>query len=238
MPGGPLVTVCVPTFNRAQMLRSALQSVLGQSYPNLEVIVSLKPTLVIVDDVHKPAAGALRDAGLETIECPIHSLPDVKKALATTTERVWIDLISPDHDELAELSQVLGLHPLVVEDILDFLRARRDALLAAGIERERISLDPGVGIGKTHQHNLTLVAHCGRFHELGCPVLIGHSRKGFLGKILGDKEAERDLATAGAALAAATQGVQVLRVHNVRVVREALLAFEACGGIDGVEAAI
>ena len=51
--------------------------------PNLEVIVSLKPTLVIVDDVHKPAAGALRDAGLQTIECPIHSLPDVKKALAT-----------------------------------------------------------------------------------------------------------------------------------------------------------
>lgn len=49
--------------------------------PNLEVIVSLRPTLVIVDDVHKPAAGALRDAGLQTIECPIHSLPDVKKAL-------------------------------------------------------------------------------------------------------------------------------------------------------------
>lgn len=49
--------------------------------PNLEMIVSLRPTLVIVDDVHKPAAGALRDAGLQTIECPIHSLPDVKKAL-------------------------------------------------------------------------------------------------------------------------------------------------------------
>ncbi|HLL22033.1 MAG TPA: helical backbone metal receptor, partial [Kofleriaceae bacterium] len=51
--------------------------------PNLERIVALKPTLVIVDDVHKPAAGALRDAGLQTIECPIHSLPDVKKALAS-----------------------------------------------------------------------------------------------------------------------------------------------------------
>jgi iron complex transport system substrate-binding protein len=49
--------------------------------PNLEMIVSLRPTLVIVDDVHRPAAGALRDAGLQTIECPIHSLPDVKKAL-------------------------------------------------------------------------------------------------------------------------------------------------------------
>jgi dihydropteroate synthase len=124
----------------------------------------------------------------------------------------------------------------VVEEILAYLRARREALLAAGVERERICLDPGVGFGKTHQHNITLMAHCGRFHELGCPVLVGHSRKGFLGKILRDKEANRDLATAGAALATAAQGIQVLRVHNVHVVREALLAFEACGGIDGIEA--
>ncbi len=126
----------------------------------------------------------------------------------------------------------------VVEDILRFLRERRDALLAAGVERERICLDPGIGFGKTHQHNITLMAHCGRFHGLGCPVLVGHSRKGFLGKIQGDKAADRDIATAGAALAAAAQGVQVLRVHNVRVVREALLAFEACGGVDGEEAHI
>ncbi len=126
----------------------------------------------------------------------------------------------------------------VVEEILTYLAQRRDALIAAGIERERICLDPGIGFGKTHQHNVTLMAHCGRFVELGCPVLIGHSRKGFLGKVLGDKEADRDAATAGAAMAAAAQGVQILRVHNVRLVRDALLAFEACGGIDGEEGQI
>lgn len=59
--------------------------------PNLEVIVSLKPTLVIVDDVHKPAAGALRDAGLAVIECPIHSLPDVKQALASVGAKLGRD---------------------------------------------------------------------------------------------------------------------------------------------------
>ncbi len=121
----------------------------------------------------------------------------------------------------------------VVEETFTYLGRRRDALLTAGIDRERICLDPGIGFGKTHQHNVTLMAHCGRFLELGCPVLIGHSRKGFLGKVLGDKEADRDAATAGAALAAAAQGVQILRVHNVRLVRDALLSFEACGGIDG-----
>jgi dihydropteroate synthase len=123
----------------------------------------------------------------------------------------------------------------VVEEILEYLRRRRDALLAAGIDRERICLDPGIGFGKTHQHNLTLMAHCGQFHELRAPVLVGHSRKGFLRKLLADKEADRDVATAGSALALAAQGIQVIRVHNVRLVREALLAFEACGGIDGQE---
>jgi dihydropteroate synthase len=123
----------------------------------------------------------------------------------------------------------------VIEEIFAYLKLRRDALLTAGIERERICLDPGIGFGKTHQHNLTLMAHCGRFHELGAPVLVGHSRKGFLAKVLEDKEADRDAATAGSALALAAQGVQVIRVHNVRIVREALLAFEACGGIDGQE---
>jgi dihydropteroate synthase len=120
----------------------------------------------------------------------------------------------------------------VVVEILEFLKQRRDGLLAAGLDRERICLDPGIGFGKTHEHNLTLMANCGRFHDLGCPVLLGHSRKGFLAKILGDKEADRDAATAGAALAAAVQGIQVIRVHNVRLVREALLAFEAGGGLE------
>jgi dihydropteroate synthase len=135
----------------------------------------------------------------------------------------------------------------VVEDIYMYLCQRRDALLAAGIDRERICLDPGIGFGKTHQHNLTLMAHCDRFHELGCPLLVGHSRKGFIGKVIGlskprpvvavpTEAADRTAGTIGGALALARQGVQILRVHDVRAVRDALLLFEACGGIDGQEA--
>jgi dihydropteroate synthase len=118
----------------------------------------------------------------------------------------------------------------VVQEIYDYLEGRRDALLASGIGGAKICLDPGIGFGKTHEHNLTLMANLGRFHELGCPLLVGHSRKGFLAKIIGDKAANRDAATAGAAMAAAAQGIQVLRVHNVRLIRETLMAFEACGG--------
>jgi dihydropteroate synthase len=118
----------------------------------------------------------------------------------------------------------------VVAEIREYLRERRDALVAAGIERERICLDPGIGFGKTHEHNITLMAHCREFHSLGCPLLVGHSRKGFLGKLIGDKDADRTSATVGASLSLAVQGVQIVRVHDVRPVREALVAFEALGG--------
>jgi dihydropteroate synthase len=123
----------------------------------------------------------------------------------------------------------------VVEDIYRYLTARRDALVSAGVEQGRICLDPGIGFGKTHQHNLTLLAHCGRYHELGRPILVGHSRKGFIAKVLGDKEADRTFGTVGVSLSVARQGVQVLRVHDVASVRQAWLLFHATGGIDGRE---
>ncbi|MDC0935771.1 dihydropteroate synthase [Pirellulales bacterium] len=118
----------------------------------------------------------------------------------------------------------------LVGDIAWYLAQRRDAMLAEGITAERICLDPGIGFGKTHEHNIELMRNCWRFHALQAPLLVGHSRKGFLGKILGDKEADRTAATVGGALALARQGVQVVRVHDVRPVREAMQAFLACGG--------
>lgn len=121
----------------------------------------------------------------------------------------------------------------VVVEIYDYLQRRKDALVAAGIAADRICLDPGIGFGKTHQHNLTLVANCYRLHALECPLLVGASRKGFIAKILGNKEADRLYGTIGVALSLAAQGVQILRVHDVRAVREAILLFKACGGIDG-----
>jgi dihydropteroate synthase len=121
----------------------------------------------------------------------------------------------------------------VVSDIGGYLRSRIESLTAARIDHQRLCLDPGIGFGKTHQHNLTLMANCWRFHELGCPILVGHSRKGFIAKLLGDKVADRTAGTVGAACSLALQGVQIIRVHDVRAVRDALLLFEATGGLDG-----
>jgi dihydropteroate synthase len=119
----------------------------------------------------------------------------------------------------------------VVADVFDYLRGRRDKLLGVGIDPSRLALDPGIGFGKLHPHSLELLSHCDQFHELGCPLVVGHSRKGFIGHVLGDKEADRTAGTIGVALSLARQGVQILRVHDVAPVRQALLLFEATGGL-------
>ncbi len=119
----------------------------------------------------------------------------------------------------------------VVEEIHGYLARRRDALLAAGIPLERICLDPGIGFGKTHAHNLALMAAAGRFLDLGTPILVGHSRKGFIAKSLeqrlgrGVSLADRDAGTAGAACGLAASGIQIVRVHAVGLVRAALECF-------------
>jgi dihydropteroate synthase len=119
----------------------------------------------------------------------------------------------------------------IVNEIHDYLRQRRDALIAAGIAVERICLDPGIGFGKSHEHNFELMANCWQFHDLGCPLLVGHSRKGFLAKLLGSSEAGRNSISAGAAVALALQGVQVIRVHDVASARETVLGCAGFGGM-------
>lgn len=113
----------------------------------------------------------------------------------------------------------------VVAEVFEYLRERRDMLIAAGVAQDRIALDPGIGFGKTVEHNLQLLANIRRLHELGCPVLIGHSRKRFLSP-------DPSAGTIGVALSMARHGVQVLRVHDVGAVRQALVMFQATGGLD------
>ncbi len=120
----------------------------------------------------------------------------------------------------------------VVSEVADYLAQRRDWLVAAGLDLTKICLDPGIGFGKTHAHNLALLRHCARFHDLQCPVLIGHSRKGFIAHVLGDRDADRTAGSVGVACAVARRGAHIVRVHDVAAVRDALLLMEAAGGLD------
>jgi dihydropteroate synthase len=112
----------------------------------------------------------------------------------------------------------------VVREVADYLAERLAALEERGIDRERVVIDPGIGFGKTPDHNLTILKHIPQFRALGRPVLIGHSRKRFLGKILRRKLDESSAATLGVALAAALTGADILRVHDVAATHDALAA--------------
>jgi dihydropteroate synthase len=115
----------------------------------------------------------------------------------------------------------------VVTEVYDYLAGRIDAAVAAGIPHDHIAIDPGIGFGKTLDHNLSLLRDLARFATLGCAVLIGTSRKGFLGTLTGRAVADRDVASAVSALAAIVAGASVARVHDVAAASDALRIWQA-----------
>lgn len=111
----------------------------------------------------------------------------------------------------------------VLLDVYDFLQDRIDVAVAAGIPRDQIVVDPGIGFGKTIAHNLALLRGIAIFHGLGCPILLGASRKRFIGTIGGgDTATDRMAGSVAIALHAARQGVQILRVHDTFETKQAL----------------
>jgi dihydropteroate synthase len=116
----------------------------------------------------------------------------------------------------------------VLLDVFDYLETRVEAAVAAGISRERIIADPGIGFGKTLAHNLQLLSGLAMFHGLGVPLSLGASRKRFIGGLLGIEQADQRVqGSVGAALAATAQGAQIIRVHDVAATRQALTVWEA-----------
>lgn len=114
----------------------------------------------------------------------------------------------------------------VVGEVGDWLMRRARVLEDAGVMRQRILLDPGLGFGKTVAHNYTLLAHVAELTELGYPVLIGASRKSMIGQITGRPAQQRLGGSIAAALAAATRGAAVLRVHDVADTCDALAVWQ------------
>jgi dihydropteroate synthase len=117
------------------------------------------------------------------------------------------------------------------EDVVAEVRSRLSEAIgraeAAGIPEESIAVDPGIGFGKTVAHNLTLLNRLDALADLGKPVLVGTSRKSFLGEILSDRKADRLMATAASAACAILRGAHILRVHDLSEMRDVLLVVDA-----------
>ena len=118
----------------------------------------------------------------------------------------------------------------VVQEVKEFLRERIVAAEAAGIAKERITIDPGFGFGKTLGHNLELLRGLGEFAGLGVPLLAGLSRKRMLGELTGQGVERRVHASVAAALIAVQRGASIVRVHDVRATVDALAIWNAVNG--------
>ena len=118
----------------------------------------------------------------------------------------------------------------VVGEVIEFFRRRAGELEAAGVERSRMIIDPGIGFAKNTFHNLEVMRRVGELHALGLPVMVGPSRKRFIGQVLGVKEAEERLyGTLGAVAACGLAGVQIVRVHDVGPARQVAEIVRAIG---------
>lgn len=115
----------------------------------------------------------------------------------------------------------------VISEVKSFLQQRIDLANSSGIPYDRLIIDPGFGFGKTLKHNLALLRHLDQFVQMKVPVLVGLSRKSMLGAITGNDVDNRVYASIAAALLAATKGAKILRVHDVKATKDAIMIHNA-----------
>jgi dihydropteroate synthase len=177
--------------------------------------------VVSIDTRRAKVAGACLDAGARIVN-DTAALQDDPALMPLVAERA-APVVLMHRAGRAEERYVVPAYDNVVEDVRRFLLERAAACEAAGIARERIVLDPGLGFGKSVEENMALVAGAGRLADAGYPVLIGASRKSFIGRLTGIAEARRrDPASVWLAVEAARRGAAIVRVHDVAGTRQAL----------------
>ena len=203
---------------------------IARTQPVIAALAALGP--VSIDTTRAEVARAALAAGACIVNDVSAALDDpeiVDVACAAGAAIILMHrLASPDSDRWSTEYDARRTYTDVVHDVRDWLGARVAAVLKAGMPRDRIAIDPGLGFGKDVQQNLALIARLPEFAELGVPILVGASRKSFLGAITAEPDpAQRDAASVGAALVAASHGAAILRVHAVRDHAHALAAWSA-----------
>ena len=182
---------------------------------------------VSVDTSKAEVAAAAIDAGAAIVN-DVTALADPGMA-AVCADR-GVELILMHMQGTPRTMQENPTYDDVVDDVRAFLEQRIETAIAAGVPRSKIWIDPGIGFGKTLDHNLELIKRLGELRELGCPVLLGVSRKSFLGKLTGSPVDERLGGSIAAALLGIQAGADALRVHDVAATRDALMVLDAVEG--------
>ncbi len=204
----------------------AIEQEIARTAPVIAAIRGALEVPVSIDTRKAPVAEAAARAGAALVNDVAGFTHDA--ALAPFCARANLPVCVMHAQGTPETMQQNPRYDHVALDVHDFLAARIAALEAIGIARARIVVDPGIGFGKTQAHNLTLMQHLSLFHTLGCPILLGASRKRFIGDIGATSTMQARMpGSVAVALAAVAQGVQILRVHDVEATRAGVALWQA-----------
>jgi len=206
--------------------RVPVEEELQRVLPVVQTLAGRSPVPLSVDTYKADVATACLAAGAAVINDITALTGDPAMAEAVRGARAGVILMHMQGNPAT--MQIDPRYDNVVDDIRQFFEDRLQVLMNQGIAREQTVIDPGIGFGKTVEHNLELLARLGEFHQLGRPVCLGVSRKGFMGKVLRRPITERLTASLAAACYAIVRGTaQLVRVHDVRETREAVNLLEA-----------
>lgn len=193
--------------------------------PVIEAAVAAGIT-VSVDTRRSVVMRAAIDAGARIVNdiTALADDPDAPGVVAASDASVVLMHMQGRPDTM----QKAPVYRLASFDILGWLSARIEVCVAAGIPRDRIAIDPGIGFGKTDDHNMEILQRAGAFHGTGCAVAIGVSRKSFIGRIAGVEDPKDRLpGTIAATMLALSRGVQIHRVHDVAAAVQAIAIWNA-----------
>ena len=201
---------------------------LDRVIPVITILAKSTNALLSIDTSKSEVARVCIDSGAHIINDVTGLTGDPR--MADVTRDTGAGLVVMHMQGTPATMQIAPHYDDVVQDLFQYFSERLQSLTAHGIAREAIAIDPGIGFGKTREHNITLMAQLKKFTELGRPICLGVSRKGFLGKLL-DRPVEDRLAgsLAAAAYGLAQGAVQILRVHDVAATRDLVRVFEVLG---------
>lgn len=203
----------------------SLADELARTIPVIEAIRERFTTPISIDTTKAEVARQALAAGADIINdiSAMEKDPEMVGLAALTGVPVVIMHMQGSPADMQNRPQ----YENVVDDILLFFKKRIATLRESGIAADRIIIDPGIGFGKTIEHNLSIIKHLDSFKSLGHKVLLGHSRKNFLGLLTGLEAEKRDLPTSVVSALAVQHQVDIVRVHDVASTRQALQVAEA-----------
>jgi len=190
---------------------------LGRLLPALERFRGVDAASIVSIDTYKPAVFRRAHAAGGDI---LNSIWGIDDGLAEVAATARAPVIIMHNKRRAEYENV-------VDEVLAYLAGSAERMVRRGIAAENVILDPGIGFGKTAEHNLTLLASLDRLVALGFPTLLGTSRKSTIGKLTGKPPTERVFGTAATVALAAAAGIDIVRVHDVPPARDVVAVADA-----------